>query len=304
MPVTTLYSDFSHSKCIKVIPGSEWNAPLAPEMHAAAQQALELGQVLFYPELRMTLSQQELGLLSPAILAAGFKNISYQARQQTLRGVQGDAIIQQQVKVLMHRYADYAKSLITQQFPQYAEAMQIGRTSLRTVEVEQRVSSYRKDDTRLHVDAFPSSPNQGKRILRVFCNINPAGRPRVWRLGEPFFQVAARFIPQIPAPIVGSAWCLKTFKITKTRRSAYDHYMLQIHDRMKGDMAYQNQVQAEEVHLPANSTWVVFTDQVSHAALAGQHMLEQTFYLPVEAMAEPLHSPLKVLEQLKAKRLA
>ncbi len=32
---------------------------------------------------------------------------------------------------------------------------------------------------------------------------------------------------------------------------------------------------------------MAFTDQVSHAAMAGQYQLEQTFLLPVDAMDEP-----------------
>ena len=56
--------------------------------------------------------------------------------------------------------------------------------------------SWRKDDSRLHVDAFPSRPNHGERILRVFCNVNP-NEDRVWRVGESFEAVARRFLPRI-----------------------------------------------------------------------------------------------------------
>ena len=38
--------------------------------------------------------------------------------------------------------------------------------------------------------------------------------------------------------------------------------------------------------LPAGSTWLTFTDQVSHAAMAGQYQFEQTFLLPVSRDAE------------------
>ncbi|MHA0111145.1 Kdo hydroxylase family protein [Klebsiella pneumoniae] len=41
----------------------------------------------------------------------------------------------------------------------------------------------------------------------------------------------------------------------------------------------------------------MFTDQVSHAALAGQFCLEQTFLLPVTAQQFPEKSPLRILEQ-------
>ena len=87
-------------------------------------------------------------------------------------------------------------------------------------------------------------------------------------------------------------------KSTKTLRSAYDHYQLKLHDAMKLDDAYQQSVSKQPVDFPAQSTWIVFTDQVSHAALSGRFLLEQTFYLPVEAMANPELSPARQWEKV------
>ncbi len=74
--------------------------------------------------------------------------------------------------------------------------------------------------------------------------------------------------------------------MTKTPRSAYDALMLQLHDRMKADEAFQKDSPQSRVELPAGSTWLAFTDQVSHAATHGQYQLEQTFLLPVDAMLD------------------
>jgi hypothetical protein len=41
-----------------------------------------------------------------------------------------------------------------------------------------------------------------------------------------------------------------------------------------------------------------------HAALAGQFLLEQTFYLPVAAMQDENCAPLRILEQLYQRELA
>ncbi len=71
--------------------------------------------------------------------------------------------------------------------------------------------------------------------------------------------------------------------------------MLQLHDQMKADLAYQSTSPQTAVDFPAGSTWVAFTDCVSHAAMAGQYQLEQTFLLPVASMIEPDRSPLRVL---------
>jgi hypothetical protein len=41
-----------------------------------------------------------------------------------------------------------------------------------------------------------------------------------------------------------------------------------------------------------------------HAALSGQYLLEQTFYLPVAAMQEERYAPLRTLERIAGRRLA
>ena len=50
------------------------------------------------------------------------------------------------------------------------------RASFRPAEIAGRQTSWRKDDTRLHLDAFPRRRPRGDRILRVFSNVNPEGR--------------------------------------------------------------------------------------------------------------------------------
>jgi hypothetical protein len=72
---------------------------------------------------------------------------------------------------------------------------------------------------------------------------------------------------------------------------------------MKADEAFQKESPQSRVDLPAGSTWMAFTDQVSHAATNGQYQLEQTFLLPVDVMGEPERSPLRVLERLKGRPL-
>jgi hypothetical protein len=79
--------------------------------------------------------------------------------------------------------------------------------------------------------------------------------------------------------------------------------MLQLHDRMKADSDYQSQADQTTYDFPAGGTWMTFTDQVSHAATAGQYVLEQTFYLPVASMMNQSKSPLRVLECLTGQRL-
>ena len=183
-----------------------------------------------------------------------------------------------------------------------ANRIKPGFTSFRPAEIAGRASSWRKDDTRLHVDAFPSRPLQGLRILRVFSNVHPSA-PRMWRVGEPFEQVAKTFLPRVAGQSALSSWMLQTLHITKGRRTPYDHLMLGIHDGMKADERYQSGSAQSSLPIPAGATWACYTDSVSHAAMSGQFAFEQTFYLPVEAMQDPARSPLRVLEQLTGRSL-
>lgn len=266
-------------------------------------QSLENGSVLLYPHLKFGLEEQEKEFLSPAILKPGTKNISYNIHTDTLSGSQLTGQDKEKLQQMVKRYAERSKKLIQSVFPIYAEHIEMGRTSYRPVEAEGRQSSNRKDDTLLHVDAFPSSPVRGNRILRVFSNINPNQIPRVWKVGEPFEHVIKQMAPRVKKPFTPLFPLMNWVGVTKSLRSPYDHYMLNIHDLMKKNRSYQNTCPQQVVQLPAGSTWMVYTDQVSHAVLSGQFVLEQTFYLPVEGMRSQQTSPLRQLEKLLNSKL-
>jgi hypothetical protein len=51
------------------------------------------------------------------------------------------------------------------------------------------------------------------------------------------------------------------------------------------------------------TTWICFSDQVMHAAMSGQYMLEQTIHLPPEVLCEPRCAPLAVLERVLGRSL-
>jgi hypothetical protein len=255
---------------------------------------IETGKVVYLPNLSFTVDNPE--LLHPSVVDAKKKNVSYDYQSKRLRGVAENSLYHRELHSMMHAYADYAQQLIIGLFPEYHSALRWGRTSYRPVEILGRQRSKRQDDTRVHVDAFPATPVQGWRILRVFCNVNPNHQPRVWNLGDNFNTVLTNFGPQLPTYKPWKAAVLQYLRITKTLRSAYDHYMLHLHDQMKLDDYYQAQVKKTRIDFAAQSTWIVFTDQVSHAALSGQYALEQTFYLPISAMANPDLSPFKQIE--------
>jgi 3-deoxy-D-manno-oct-2-ulosonic acid (Kdo) hydroxylase len=269
----------------------------------SAVEAIERGDVLFYPRLAFPVLEDEAALFSPAILSSA-KNASFDPVSDRVSGTTLPNTDLQRLRRLMHRFSDAAARLLDDVLPTYRSRLLRARASFRPAEIAGRVSSWRKDDSRLHVDSFPASPVQGRRILRVFANVNPHGKPRAWRVGDDFETLADRFGPRLSMPWPGQGTVLELLRVTKTRRTPYDALMLQLHDRMKEDAAFQRETPQTAMDFPAGTTWVAFTDQVSHAAMAGQYQLEQTFLLPVDAMMDENRSPLRVLERQFGRRLA
>jgi hypothetical protein len=292
---------------IREFPDTRWDETGDAHATRGVEALIEAGAVLSFPSLAFVLEASERRFLDPRWADGKAKNISLRwtagHTDSEMRGALGEAQDVAELKAMIVRYAEASEAFALRLFPHYRGRLKRGNTSFRPVDVAGRETSWRKDDTRLHVDAFPSNPMQGTRLLRVFCNVNPSGRAREWRVGEPFEAHAKRYLPGIGRPLPGSAWLLETIGITKRRRTEYDHLMLQLHDRAKADAAFQRESPQARVDFAPGTTWVVFSDQVLHAAMGGQHMLEQTFYLDAEDQLHPELSPRGTLERLLARPL-
>jgi 3-deoxy-D-manno-oct-2-ulosonic acid (Kdo) hydroxylase len=283
---------------------TNWTGPFAPETQRSVLAALEAGKVVAMPNLAFGVEAAEKKFLSPSISGDGRKNISLDPTTREISNTKLSGEESKALAAMIDRFGRSAHQLLRDLLPTYAPRLIRARTSYRPNEIAGRAYSPRKDDTRLHVDAFPSRPSHGQRILRFFANIADDGAPRHWRVGEPFQDFARKFASRVKAPPPGSAWLLSQLGITKGKRSAYDHYMLRLHDLGKLDADYQAKADKLDVNFNSGSVWFCFTDQVLHAALSGHAALEQTFYVPVEAMTSPSTAPLRVLETLTGRTLA
>ena len=301
MPSLTRKGAMQADQVVTELPVANWAGPFTPDAVHDAVTALEAGRVVVLPNLAFVASEQELSVLSPDLLSGKRKNISFDPATGTVGGASD---VPAPLDAMIRRFASYTEALTSGLLAPYAGQLRIARTSFRPAEIAGRTYSPRKDDKRLHVDAFPTRPTHGDRILRVFANIAPDGRQRDWRVGEPFADLAARYLSTLPPPAAARARLYAMLGLTKGVRSGYDQMMLALHDRMKLDDAYQQTAPSLPWSFPAGTTWMVFTDQVSHAALAGHFALEQTFYLPVGAMVSPDTAPLRVLERLTGRALA
>jgi hypothetical protein len=278
--------------------------PKAPPVKAdpAWIAALEAGKVLYFPSLGFEPFPEEQGLFTPEVRSPKSRNISLDAEGR-LKGAAGEAAQQRTLAGMMSRYRAHSEALLASLVPRYKWQLKRGPVSFRPSLVETRVQSWRADDRRLHVDAFPSRPNRGERLLRVFSNVNPGGVPRVWRIGQPFEEVAERFLPRLRRYSAWRAAGLRMLGVTKSLRSEYDHLMLQLHDAMKSDPDYQRNGPQVSIGFPSGSTWVCFSDQTAHAAMSGQYLLELTVQLPPEHQYDPASSPLAILSRMTGRQL-
>ena len=187
----------------------------------------------------------------------------------------------------------------------YQGKWKLDYASYRPLEERGRPARLRARNDLPHVDAFPTRPTNGDRILRLFTNINPA-QNRVWITSQTFDVVGPHFAKAIGVPRAeGTGAAARFFRsIAKTAhlpgasRSPYDEFMHNCHNAMKENSEFQQSCPKQRWEFPPHSTWIVFTDFVSHAVLEGQYALEQTFIILREAMVRPELSPLRILENL------
>lgn len=279
---------------------ARWKPLLTPDAQRTAVGTLEGGGILILPHLAFRLDPDETRFLSPRWADGRAKNISFDGR--ALKGAAGAPEDLVALSRMIARFAVSAADLVSALFPRYAAYVTRARTSFRPQPAVGRAISWRKDDSRLHIDAFPSRPNHGERILRVFSNVS-LDEDRVWRVGESFEAVAKTFLPRIRRPLPGARTMLALLHVTKGARSEYDHLMLGLHDRAKADLDYQKTCGQQVVRFGPGTTWLCFSDQVMHAAVSGQHMLEQTIHVPVSALYDPRSSPLAILERICGRAL-
>jgi len=274
---------------------------------------LEAGVILYFPAPPFDLPQRDVEFLLALKPADSrlHKNISYRPESDLLRGFSDDAS-KPRVHEIMRHYAAQVRGFVDTFLAPYAGRLQMDYASFRPLEEEGRDLSLHKRNDLLHVDAFPSRPTRGARILRVFTNVNPA-KDRVWVVAERFPELASRFAGAAGLPKYANAtgaWSqlmrgMSRVGLPVPDRAPYDEFMLHFHDWLKENAEFQQAREGkEQIAFPPLATWLVFTDGVPHSALSGQFAMEQTFIVPVEALVAPEVSPIRVLEKLAGKAMS
>ena len=141
--------------------GADWPAAAVAQVHlfadaqwheggtAGVEHLLEDGGVLSFPRMRFAVGDAERRLLD---------------------GARRDA-----QRTMATRYAEHSEALLLRLFPHYRGHLRRGRTLYHPAGPATGETGWRRDDTRLHVDADAAHPTHGARLLHVFSNLDPGG---------------------------------------------------------------------------------------------------------------------------------
>jgi 3-deoxy-D-manno-oct-2-ulosonic acid (Kdo) hydroxylase len=279
---------------------------------------LEQGNILFFPETPIRLTEEDLQfLLSLEQTSSGLhKNLAYKPAIDRISGADlksADPAATQRLHSILRDYSQQVTAFLAEFLAPYRSRWRLDYGSFRPQEEQGRDLSLRRRNDLMHTDAFPTRPTHGARILRFFNNLHPA-RTRDWITGEPFRALVPQFAPKgISLPwrrgalarlmASGAAGMGLGRALPALKRSPYDDFMMRFHNFLKENAEYQASGKREAWCFPPGSSWMVYTDMVPHAVLAGQYALEQTYLVAPEAMVAPEHAPLTVLEQMTNEKL-
>lgn len=244
-------------------------------------------------------------LLEQQLQSALHKNISYNPANESLTGLSCKSAEQAaRMRALMQAFSAEAASWLAGVLPQYAAHVRPDRASFRPEEeAVRRVRLTARNDL-LHLDAFPSRPTRGARILRLFVNVNPSDE-RVWITSETFETLLSRYGTQVGLPTShADGWArrmgtslLSYFTPALRERTDYDQFMLRLHNFLKSNDDFQARAPRRFWHFKPQTAWLLFTDAVSHAELRGQFALEHSFFIALEDLLLPELSPAYLLER-------
>jgi 3-deoxy-D-manno-oct-2-ulosonic acid (Kdo) hydroxylase len=277
--------------------------PATPEPDTSVD-ALESSDLLFFPACPFALppaGQLEFLRRQPNA-GFGHKDVSYDPARGRLGGQKASHPSEaRRLSDVFNQFSESATSWIATRFPTYAAGIARDRVTLRTEEEATRTLRLTARNDLLHIDNFPTRPSGGRRILRLYVNINSTDA-QVWATSEPFKQLLARFaIEHRIASRTVAEWIapvqsvVRVFTGTKARRTAYDAWMLKLHHFLKEDDAFQAQASRRVWTFPPGSMWLLFADGVAHAQLRGQFSLEHSYFVPTECLTYPEEAPVSML---------
>ena len=298
------------------IPTSDLTAATrSPERLREYCAQLETGDIIFFPETPIKIAQDDLDFLlgHQHVFGTFHKNIAYRPLEDRITGFESaEPSTAERLRRIMSRYSKDVIDFLGGFLGPYRSQWKVDYASYRPEEEAGRDLALRKRNDLLHTDAFPTRPTHGDRILRFFNNINPE-KTRNWITTDTFDVLVEKMRAgklnggssvQLPSsmsmPAMKRALATIGFGalVPSLRRSPYDDFMMRFHNYLKENSGFQQKCPKQRWEFPPGSSWMVYTDMVSHAVLSGQFALEQTLIVAKQAMVTPEKSPYGVLAKL------
>jgi hypothetical protein len=280
---------------------------------ASAQTAcsfLEKGGIVYFPESPFNFTEKEREfLLSQKQAEADYhKNIAYRPKEDRVTGFSAaNEADKEELRRIMASFHNQSVRFLETFLAPYARHWKLDFASYRPIEEKGRKMRLRARNDLLHVDSFPTRPIYGDRILRTFINVNPS-QNRVWCTSDTFEKLADRFRADVDPPGDLNALAPKSSTIFRKAAkllgikangsSPYDKWMLDFHNFLKESEEFQGSARKDQWQFPPNSSWIVFTDMVSHSVLAGQYALEQTIIVDKADLVLPDKAPINILKRM------
>jgi 3-deoxy-D-manno-oct-2-ulosonic acid (Kdo) hydroxylase len=275
-----------------------------------ACQFLEKGGIIYFPETPFSLAKadREFLLSQKQHSADYFKNIAYRPAQDKVTGMDRISAEElEQMRAIMADFHHQVYAFLEHFLAPYAQHWKPDFATFRPIEEKGRKMRLRARNDLLHVDSFPTRPIYGDRILRTFLNINPS-QNRLWQTSETCEALIKTFRNDVAPPMPFDqkqasrdsllTSMTKMLGLKRSGSSSYDDWMMKFHNFLKENEEFQKTCRKDRWEFPPNSTWLVFTDMVSHSVLAGQFALEQTFIISKEDLVLPQKAPYNILKQV------
>lgn len=272
----------------------------------APAERLERGNILRWPVCPFDLpSEPDRLLLFQQRVGGAHKNISFDPHTGMAAGFRRRSTEEtERLHQILAGFSRSASQWLADTLPQYAAQWKLDRASFRPDEEAVRRLRWKARNDLLHIDAFPTRPTHGWRILRLFVNLNPTD-PRVWVTSDNLATLLQRYGREVGLPACSSSgWVhrwrqeLASWLQSGGRRSHYDAFMLRLHDFLKGNDNFQERCVKRYWSFPAGSAWLLFTDGLSYADLRGQYALEHSYFIAPESLALPDQAPAALLDRM------
>jgi hypothetical protein len=282
---------------------------VAPRINegAGVYVPLECGEIVYFPACpfplaegldREFLRQQKLG-------NSLHKNISFDPVTGRTSGYRTISPEQEsRLRALLVDFSVTATAWLAQWLPRYAGSWTLDRVHFRPEEEALRILREVARNELLHLDAFPTRPARGRRILRLFVNLNDH-EPQTWVTSDTFGPLLQRYGRDVGLPAnVEARWprrlqqgLLGLIQSHRRQRTVYDRFMLRFHHFLKRHQEFQEKGPKRFWTFAPGSAWLLFTDGLSHGELRGQYALDHSYFISPESLALPDQSPAAILER-------